>query len=152
MTKISTIRSGNSLYRHSNAHEEEEREGISFKKSFDIYSLRVILTEIAVWYPVKELLKKQDDGDRSEAAKLSFRRKANWAAEDVRNTLLDIAAIDAVEAGAEARFQAAVSICLKGSEALSLDAKEDESDQRVGVKLQTSFHRKVVRRLEEIQT
>lgn len=152
MTEVPTIRSENSLYRHPNAHGEEEREGISFKKSFDIYSLGVILTEIAVWYPVEELLKKQDGEDRSEAAKLSPRRKANWTAKDVRNTLLGIAAIDAVEAGAGARFEAAVNICLKGSEALGLDAKEDESDQRVGVKLQTSFHRKVVRRLEEIQT
>ncbi|MCJ1307513.1 hypothetical protein MMC25_001159 [Agyrium rufum] len=152
MTEIPTIRSENSLYQHPNAHGEGARESISFKKTFDIYSLGVILAEIALWRPVEELLKKQNDEAWSKTARLSSKRGSTWTAEDVRNTLLSIVTIDAVEADAGTRFQAVVNTCLMGPEALGLDAKEDESDRKVGLKLQTFFYRKVVRRLEEIQT
>src|SRR6186713_1585397 len=45
------------IYRHPFAHGDAATEGIGgFKKTFDVYSLGIILIEIALWLPIHQVL------------------------------------------------------------------------------------------------
>ena len=139
MTEMPTVRSGNNLYRHPDAHGYESEEGMTFKKSFDVYSLGVVLVEIAAWRTVDDIL--------------GLTKISRTASKLVQDKLLNENAIsEAIEAFTGARFEAVVRTCLTGPEAFGVGAEEDQTHDAVGVRLSRGFHEKVMRPLEEIRT
>jgi hypothetical protein len=147
-TEVPTARAAQVFYRHPEAHGVEEGMGERYIKTFDIYSLGVILTEVALWRTAGSLLSK----DRKTRDPSSPSKPPGGTYKDHRDRLLNDESIQgALESSAGSRFAAVVRICLEGRTALGLSDEDDESSALVGVKLQRSFHRNVVRRLEDIQ-
>jgi hypothetical protein len=126
------------IYRHPLAHGDASTEAIGgFKKTFDIYSLGIVLMEIALWQPIHQLLGIQSPSN----LKPNMTRKVRSRLLGERNYLA------AVRSDVGEIFAAAVGTCLAGEFGISLEleVKEDEA-----AKLQRAFHTNVVRRLSSI--
>ncbi|KAJ6444812.1 hypothetical protein O9K51_03212 [Purpureocillium lavendulum] len=139
---------GHDLYRHprtqsnrrggSSGNKEEERE--RSKKSFDVYSLGVVLVELAHWRTVDEVL--GIDMRRARGDKGVVRR--------VRERLLEEARIADVGAEMGEKYEEATRACLAGGEALGLKEGDDETDDEVAERLSVRYYEDVVKRLGSI--
>ncbi|KAK3984892.1 protein kinase [Cladorrhinum sp. PSN332] len=120
------------LYRHPKTQFDSPREGRNgFRKIYDIYSLGVVLTEIALWKPVHTILG-IDTTQRLKAATVK----------GVQTGLLAQDKLDDVEAEAGRVFASVVRACLSG---------EFGNDGTLGdANLQLVFWEKVVDPLEGI--
>ncbi|UNI21338.1 hypothetical protein JDV02_007337 [Purpureocillium takamizusanense] len=137
------------LYRHprtqsnrrgsgSNGDKEEERE--RSKKSFDVYSLGVVLVELAHWRTVDEVLA------------LDMRR-ARGDKEVVRRVRQRLLAEDRVaDLGAEMgeKYEEATRACLAGGASLGLRDGDDETDDEVAERLSMRYYEDVVKKLGSI--
>ena len=146
-TEPPTIRRDHVFYRHPDSHGVEEDSGERYIKTFDIYSLGVMLAEIALWRPASSFISRE----KVSSSVLSDKPHTRVYKNNRDKMLNDSSIRDALEGNAGARYAATVRICLQGKSALGLSADDDESEALVGVKLQNSFYREVVRRLREIQ-
>jgi len=123
------------LYRHPGAQFDSPREGRhGFRRVYDIYSLGVVLVEIAAWQPVYAVLG-IDPIQRLKAATVKA----------VRQELLLPDRLDDLEAEAGTVFASVVKACLSG-DFVSNEAPPAEGDAG----LQLDFWEKVVKPLEEI--
>ncbi|KAL3953728.1 hypothetical protein ACCO45_011684 [Purpureocillium lilacinum] len=119
------------LYRHprtqsnrrggKNGDKEEERE--RSKKSFDVYSLGVVLVELAHWRTVDEVL--AIDMRRARGDKEVVRRMGE-------------------------KYEEATRACLAGGEALGLREGDDETDDEVAERLSMRYYEDVVKKLGSI--
>ncbi|RMJ13825.1 hypothetical protein CDV36_006492 [Fusarium kuroshium] len=128
------------LYRHPNAQSNRRRERERSKKSFDIYSLGVILVELAHWRPIEEVL---DIDMRRARGRPDVVRK-------VRDALLAEDRVAAVGADMGERFEDATRRCLAGGEELGLRDGDDETEDEVAERLSIKFYKEVVKRLEDV--
>ncbi|KAL5592220.1 hypothetical protein FOBRF1_013246 [Fusarium oxysporum] len=119
------------LYRHPLAHGDVATEGIGgFKKTFDIYSLGIVLLETALWMPLHRVL-----GIEDENVQEYFRPGVT---KKLRGVLLrDGRFLDMVRAAAGDIFGDVVRVCLEG-----FGEGESESGEK--------FHEEVVVRLERV--
>jgi len=127
------------IYKHPHAHPSASREG--YKKSFDIYSLGIILAELAEWRSIDNILGIVDPSSTRSLVSLRIRRRL----------LTESVFMEGVAAGAGSLFAMSVRCCLEGGKALGIEDREDEINETVGTKLGKGFYEKVVRRLEKIR-
>jgi len=116
----------------------EGRQG--FKRTFDIYSLGIVFTEIANWQTIDSFLdlgnpKSLHDTDLAEIQTKLLGEKGY---------------MQIVGAHAGSRFRDATLSCLDSKTALDVGFLDDEADVHVAAKLSRNFYHKVLRPLEEI--
>ncbi|KAM0436014.1 hypothetical protein ACHAPT_002906 [Fusarium lateritium] len=128
------------LYRHPSAQSNRRRERERSKKSFDIYSLGIILVELAHWRPIEDVL--GIDMRRARGRPDVVRK--------VREALLAEERVAAVGADMGERFEDATRRCLAGGEELGLREGDDETEDEVAERLSIKFYKEVVKRLEDV--
>jgi len=130
------------MYRHPKVQFDLPREGgrSGFNKLHDVYSLGVVLFEIAVWKPVYEVLG-VDDGGGPGAIKAAV-------AKSVESRLLAAENVAFLEAEAGDAVASAVRACLDGSLVDEQDANMLSPDSNAQLQLQ--FGERVVRVLDGI--
>lgn len=129
------------IYRHpivqstGNRDEPSARWG-SFRKVYDIYSLGVVLIEIAFWKDISEIL-----NINLETA----RPKQTWS---VMNRLLSEEHVSqGVSDYLGPEYWEVCKACIEGAKSFGLGREYDERDPIIAATLQAGFYRKVVRRL-----
>lgn len=132
------------LYRHPYVQGLGPRDvagsGRGYKKSYDIYSLGVILLEIVHWKSIDEILGIKD-----------LRKVRPSTTRALKDRLLkEEDFLWYVKANVGNTMQGVVKACLQGPEAFGLKDGADEKDELVGEKLQREFYDKVVMKLESM--
>jgi hypothetical protein len=129
------------LYRHPRVHGSGPRDTSSgYKKSYDIYSLGVILLEIAYWKPVDEILEiKLENARPSQTIRVKER------------LLKDPAYLKFVRGHLGDKIWGVVRACLTGVKAFGLEEGDDEREPEVAALLQSGYYDVVVRRLGEVK-
>jgi hypothetical protein len=130
------------IYRHPDVQTDYgAADGrAAFKKSYDYYSLGIVLLEIARWQPVDSVL-----GVELETASLKHTMPARrrllhnepHILQDARACMGDI-------------MHSVIQACLTGPDAFGLDEASDETDPDVAVRLQRAFYSRVVEKLQTI--
>lgn len=126
------------LYVHPN-YQGYEAKG-TYRKTFDIYSLGIILLEIAYWKRIEQIL--DIDTHTAKPAQLKA----------VRERLLQpgSAYLAFVRENLGDRYCTAVQCCIEGRSAFGIGTDESEGDVQTGARLQHGFTTLVVDALESI--
>ncbi|KAM7187572.1 protein kinase [Rhypophila sp. PSN 637] len=128
------------MYRHPDVQFDVPREGRrGFNKLHDVYSLGVVLYEIAVWKPVYAVLGITD---------MSLIRAST--AKSVTSSLTGAPSREMLEAEIGDVAAEAIMSCLDGSQSLMGKAREDMMGVESNARLQFAFGEKVVKRLESV--
>ena len=125
------------LYRHPDSLGHETRS----KKSWDIYSLGVVLVEIVFWQPIGDLLNLHAN---QKGARSRLRR--------IRQTLLEDHFLNKVAVEAGERYKDVLQRCVTGGVELGIREGADEAEPEVGADMQRVFSQLVVGKLQSIQT
>jgi hypothetical protein len=112
-----------------------------FKKSFDIYSLGVLLVEISHWKPIEKVLNIDVNRARGRPS-IALRIRDSLLAEE-----------RAAELGAQmgGMFEDATMTCITGGSRLGLEEGGDETHDEVVGKLSERFFEAVVKKLGDIR-
>jgi hypothetical protein len=105
-----------------------------FQKTFDIYSLGLVLLEIAFWKPVESIMGLQGH--------LSNRRSAELIRKDLMQA--DSKHMEELRARMGDNYQRAVSVCIVGRMSLDVEENADETDVIVAARLQRVFMERAV--------
>lgn len=126
------------LYVHPN-YQGYEAKG-TYRKTFDIYSLGIILLEIAYWKRIEHIL--DIDTHTAQPAQLKA----------VRERLLQPGSgyLAVVKEDLGDRYYTAVKSCIEGRSAFGIGSQENEGDVQTGARLQYGFTTLVVDALESI--
>ena len=126
-------------------HPDTQLDGptLSYRKTFDIYSLGLILVEIAHWKPIVSIMGIEEAVDRSPRATSSIQER--WLGSEPGLFV-------SLQAEVGEKYAGAVEICLKGRNAFSIDRTNDETSATTGMLIQRDFNAKVVRTLAGIIT
>ena len=126
------------LYVHPN-YQGYEAKG-TYRKTFDIYSLGIILLEIAYWKRIEQIL--DIDTHMAKPAQLKA----------VRERLLQPGSeyLAFVKGNLGERYYTAVKSCIEGRSAFGIGTHENEGDVQTGARLQYSFTMLVVDALQSI--
>jgi len=128
------------LYRHPGVQggPREGSQRLGYRKRHDIYSLGVVLIEIAHWKPVEEVLGIPDGGKVRVKDVISARGK-----------LLSKENLDRIKFFVGVAVAGAAIACLTGMVAFELREADSEEDGEVAAKLQGMFYAKVVKPILE---
>jgi hypothetical protein len=137
LTEIPEENFEHDMYRHSDALGRSDTRS---RKSWDIYSLGVVLVEVAFWKPIGDILDLQPTRNNSR----SRLRK-------VRDMLLSDGFLHGVGVVGGEKYQDVVWRCIKGGSTLGIHEEEDEAIPEVGASMQRVFSQLVVGKLQEIQ-
>lgn len=123
------------LYRHPDLLREDTRRSL---KSHDIYSLGLVLAEIALWQPVETV------------TQIEVRRRELAA---VRSRMLGekLHILETIDERAGWTYTDVIRDCVEGGSALNLVPGMDEEDPSVGAELSNAFYQKVVQKLQSIK-
>lgn len=121
------------LYRHPDLLRLDNTRS---KKSHDIYSLGLVLAEIALWRPIEDI------------AEVKLRRAELKL---VRERMLKSDVSIAIAGRAGWTYADLVQDCIEGGQALDISPGENEEDPDVGVRLSNALHQRVVQKLESIK-
>ncbi|KAL9087158.1 MAG: hypothetical protein Q9165_006809 [Trypethelium subeluteriae] len=123
------------LYRHPDLLDPEPARS---KKSYDIYSLGLVLAEIAMWQPVEEI------------TGIEIRRTKLY---QVRERMLDerTGIFDMIAERVGITYAKVVRRCIEGGESLGVDNGADEEDPKVGAEMQKVFHAEIVSKLRALR-
>ena len=112
-----------------------------YRKSFDIYSLGIILLEIAYWKSIEKIM----EIDPNKAPRTVLYQ--------IRERLIapDSKYVEYVSANLGDKYCLAVKSCLDARSAFGIGQNEAESNVHIGAKLQAQFTALVVCSLEEIR-
>lgn len=126
------------LYVHPD-YQGSDAKG-TYRKTFDIYSLGIILLEIAYWKPIDNIL--GIDMNNATPAQLK----------GIRGRLLQPGSdyLAHLKANLGDRYCTAVKSCIDGCPTFGVDVDESEVDVQTGAKLQHSFTTLVVDALDSI--
>ena len=128
------------LYCHPTYLDTERKSG--YRKSYDIYSLGIILIEIAFWKPIDQILQSLHSGRDSA---LDNERQ------DTRTRILDSnTVLEQVRLNMNDGYAKATRACIEGLPAFGLSEDVDEANPYVAALLQRSFIEVVVDPLKEI--
>lgn len=131
------------MYKHPRTHglgPFEGRQG--FKRTFDIYSLGIVLLEIATWRVIEAVL------NIEEPKSLDI-----FALRGIQARLLNEQChLEDVGANAGSRFSRATRNCLDSMAALGISHLDDEMNVQVAARVSQNFYHHVLLPLEEIQT
>ena len=126
------------LYRHPFAQRQSNRSG--FKKSHDIYSLGVLLLEIASWKPLDRLLN------------INLRKIRPETALRIRETLLGNPQwLRKVKFLSGNTVEQIIRICIDGPVAFDIDDDSNQSNDDAEAAFQRAFSKEVVARLGDIR-
>lgn len=143
MTELPSQNPEHDMYRHPRMHglgPWEGRQG--FMWTFDIYSLGIVLVEIANWRTIDEVLELGDPQELDDPTLAGIQRRL----------LNEKVHMENVGSNAGCRFRDATLCCLKGATGFGLGAFDDEMHEHVAARLSKEFYLRVLRPLEEIQT
>ncbi len=129
------------IYRHPMIQSQSGRDDgrNSYKEIHDIYSLGIILIEIAEWQPIDRIL-----GIDLDVA----RPKDLWT---VRSKLLDKDRFQTwIQFSSGRKIANAIFACIIGSKAFEADTAGDETIALDDVKVQETFHSMVVKPLSDL--
>ena len=129
------------LYRHPLAQSNNPEERERFKKSFDIYSLGVLLVEIAHWATVEKVLGIDMNAARGRPS-IALR---------VRESLLADEQIADLGACMGAVYETASRKCIAGGKELGLCEGDDETHDAVAARLSMVLHEDVVKPLGDVR-
>ncbi|KAL2260212.1 hypothetical protein VTK26DRAFT_5862 [Humicola hyalothermophila] len=129
------------LYRHPLAQSTNPEERERFKKSFDIYSLGVLLVEIAHWATVEKVLGIDVNAARGRPS-VALRVRESLLAED------QIAELGACMGEV---YEAAARKCIAGGKELGLSEDDDETNDAVAARLSLVLHEDVVKPLGDVR-
>ncbi|KAH7356258.1 prion-inhibition and propagation-domain-containing protein [Pyrenochaeta sp. MPI-SDFR-AT-0127] len=133
------------IYRHPTVQHEGNREKQagreSYKKSFDLYSLGVVLLEIAYWKTIDQIL--SIDLEKAKP-------RHTWA---VRERLLETEPhhLKFVKSYLGNTVEDVIRSCLVGPEKFGLDKDCDEKREVIAAGLQKALGEKVVKRLSSMK-
>ena len=128
------------MYRHPSLLQHISGPGPRFQKSHDIYSLGVVLTEIALWLPIENI------------ARIPLgTNAARSRVQGIRETLLTSAIKDSLCERIGENYTYAVSACLKGGEAVGVEPGADEGQPETGARMQKVFFEDILARLQNIK-
>lgn len=124
-------------------HPDTQLDGpmLPYRKTFDIYSLGLVLAEIALWEPVVSIMGVQKTMDRSRKATSGVQER--WLASEPR-------LLESLRAEAGEKYAGAVETCLQGRDAFAIPREDTETSADTGRVIQRGFNAKVVRPLAEI--
>ncbi|KAF2169427.1 hypothetical protein M409DRAFT_20646 [Zasmidium cellare ATCC 36951] len=123
------------LYRHPDLLKVDATRSL---KSHDIYSLGLVLAEIALWQPVEDI------------AQIEVRRRE---IPSVRARMLGekLHVLERIDERAGWTYADVVRDCVEGGSALNLVAGMNEEDPDVGAQLSNALYQKVVQKLQSIK-
>ncbi|KAI9805481.1 MAG: hypothetical protein M1825_000732 [Sarcosagium campestre] len=131
------------VYRHPQAHGDGPKEPTAstrpFKKSYDIYSLGIVLVEIAHWKDIGKILDINLGTAKPSETKAIQKRLLNDDAHlsDVRASVGDV-------------YGEATWACLRGAEGFNIASNAAETDESIAAELQLEFVQRVVEKLEAL--
>lgn len=124
------------IYRHPNTHGGRRPRS---KKSDDVYSLGVVLIEIAYWRGIGEIVELPAD-----------EKPAEDMVKTVREALLGQRYMDVVEALGGETYKEVVRKCLTGGEELGLPESAEETDPEVGAAMLQVYSTDILGKLSTI--
>jgi hypothetical protein len=127
------------IYRHPATQSGHHKGG--FLKTFDLYSLGVVLLEIAYWQPIEEILGIEDIS----------RAKPKYIYSARTNLLEDTKYSKHVRGYLGAAAESVIWSCLKGPEGFDLPRDRDEKDSQIGAYLNWQFGERVVKKLAQMK-
>ncbi|MCJ1451245.1 hypothetical protein MMC28_001581 [Mycoblastus sanguinarius] len=123
------------IYRHPAVLSRASRS----QKSHDIYSLGIVLVEIAYWQRIDKVMDMPSD---TKLARSNVRK--------VRKRLREDGYLQEIEGHVGNVYAEAVGKCLTGGKELGVPEGANESDVEVGAALQAAFSKAVVQKLADI--
>lgn len=133
-------------------HPDYRLQDHGYKRSYDFYSLGIILLELAYWQTASAIPEILPDSETSSQLLGSPQyRHVDGRQPTVRDCILhDMRVLDGVRHTMGGKYTQAVETCIKGVEVLGMDPNLDETDKSVGDLLQQAFIRLVVDNLSSI--
>lgn len=125
------------MYRHPSTQGQGFGPRESFRKSFDIYSLGVVLVELASWQTIDNVL----------GLELGRMRTAM----KIRDMLLEENRIQEVGSNMGEMYERATMKCLAGGSELGILETDDETTDAVAAKLSMAFYEDVVKKLGDVK-
>lgn len=133
------------IYRHptvqSNANREVSSGHESYKKSYDLYSLGIVLLEIAYWKTIDHIL---------GIDIVTARPKQTWPVK-ARLLIKEKQHLRLVKSNSGNTVESVIRACLEGPTAFGLDRECDEKRDIVAAHLQTKFGELVVKKLASMK-
>ncbi|KAL6713007.1 hypothetical protein ACLMJK_009403 [Lecanora helva] len=127
------------VYRHPGTQFDDSI--LAYRKTFDIYSLGLILAQIAIWQPLVKIMDIEKTVEESSLVTHCI-QKLRLTSEP---KLLSL-----VRAQVGEKYAGAVETCLKGRNAFGIKRRDQEISVDTGMKIQRGFNAKVARPLAEI--
>jgi hypothetical protein len=123
------------IYRHPRV----QGTGTTYKRSYDIYSLGIILLEIGYWQPIDKILKIGDVVNARPSKILRVRQRL----------MLELDIREYVRFSCGDKFADITWKCIEGTEAFGIPSFYDETVE-IGVALQMAYNDQVVRPLTDL--
>lgn len=135
-TSIPPVRAEWEIYRHPDYQGMKPEPA---RKTFDIYSLGIVLIEIALWQSIGTIMKKDYAGDLH-------------AIKAVKNELLDTKPeyLEQVRSSVGDRYHSVVLRCLQGSQGFDIEFDDIETSLDSSAKLHRQYTQHVVNELRDI--
>lgn len=135
-TSVAPVRAEWEIYRHP------DYQGVkppSARKTYDIYSLGIVLIEIALWQSIGTIMQKDYAGDLKKI-------------HAVKNELLDTKPeyLEQVRSSAGDRYHMVVLRCLQGSHGFNIEFDDIETSLESSAKLQRQYTQYVVNELRDM--
>ncbi|CZT45816.1 uncharacterized protein RSE6_06171 [Rhynchosporium secalis] len=137
MTEIPGDNGANNMYRHPLTQGQGFGARKGFRKSFDIYSLGVVLVELAHWKTIERVLGVEKSGLRVMGR--------------IREMLLEDERVAGVGAEMGELYECAMWKCVAGGKELGVGEGVDETGDAGAARLGMAFYEDVVKRLESIR-
>lgn len=130
------------MYRHPRTHGLGPWEGKQgFRRAYDVFSLGIVLVEIANWQTIDSVLEIADPSSLDAATLAGVQLQLLLMSTYMKN----------VKANAGVKFMYATWSCLNPEAALDFDPYQDEAGAFVVANFSKKFFQKVIKPLEEIQ-
>ena len=137
MTEPTPRYSENDVYKHPHTLSIARPRST---KSDDVYSMGVVLIEIAHWRSIADMVGLPKD---TKAARVMMRK--------VRGMLLEREFLEGIEGVAGDLYEEAVRKCLVGGEELGLAKNADETDPEVGAAMHETYSKEIVGRIRDMR-